>query len=86
LLIEENRKGPLPVSVVSFTTSYDKLFVLVFFYILLQFKPAVYANVFTLALLRKSLKIPKEGNQNPYNTMANRNSTKGQRTIYKTCI
>jgi len=37
---------------------------------------------------KKSLKIPKGGNQNPYieeeQTMAKRKSTKGQTTIYKT--
>ena len=38
--------------------------------------------------IKKSLKIPKGGNQNPYieeedNTMAKRKSTKGQTTIYK---
>jgi hypothetical protein len=37
---------------------------------------------------KKSLKIPKGGNQNPYieeedNKMAKRKSTKGQTTIYK---
>jgi hypothetical protein len=41
---------------------------------------------------KKSLKLPKGGNQNPqieeeqYNTMAKRKSTKGQTTIYKTNI
>jgi hypothetical protein len=70
------------------------------FYFLLGFTKIYTENLYALPitqvrkwgmLFKKSLKIPKGQSESVYrrrtdNTMAKRKSTKGQTTIYKTCI